>query len=195
LIEINPIRKVKHMKLDYRGVVRYLSPAEEDRLYEELGRREGYLPVFVKLLLHTGLRPKEARLLQRNDVDLQRGHITVRSENSKTGNSRHIPLNGTVLPILKAWMQIYNSEYVFPSTDTSAPIKFIQKQWYAVRESAGIVSFRLYDCRHTFASNLAMAGVSIYEIAELLGHSNIEQTKVYAHLAPEYLKAAVNKIA
>jgi len=49
--------------------------------------------------------------------------------------------------------------------------------------------------RHTFASWLAISGVSIFVIKELLGHKKIEMTMRYAHLAPEQKQAAVNKIA
>jgi site-specific recombinase XerD len=52
----------------------------------------------------------------------------------------------------------------------------------------------LHDLRHTYASHLTMAGVPIPVIKELLGHSDIATTMIYAHLSPDIHKAAVNKL-
>jgi len=53
-------------------------------------------------------------------------------------------------------------------------------------KKAKLNNFRWHDLRHTYASLLAMKNVSIYTIAELLGHSTIRMTKRYAHLSPKY---------
>ncbi len=54
--------------------------------------------------------------------------------------------------------------------------------------------FRFHDMRHTFASLLVIKGVSLARIQQYLGHSSIEMTMVYAHLAPEEGTAEVNKL-
>ncbi len=48
--------------------------------------------------------------------------------------------------------------------------------------------------RHSFATFLVQAGVSLYEVQQLLGHSSISTTQIYAHLAASELHGAVNKI-
>jgi site-specific recombinase XerD len=48
--------------------------------------------------------------------------------------------------------------------------------------------------RHTFASHLAMNGVDLYTVQKLLGHSSIKTTEIYAHLAPDYLRSAMEKL-
>jgi site-specific recombinase XerD len=55
-----------------------------------------------------------------------------------------------------------------------------------------VIIAKWHDCRHTFASRLVMAGVDLYSVAKLLGHKDIKVTMRYAHLAPGYLKKAVN---
>lgn len=52
-----------------------------------------------------------------------------------------------------------------------------------------------HTLRHTFASHLVMADVNLRTIKELLGHSDIKTTMIYAHLAPEHLKGAVERLA
>ncbi|MBW1990219.1 MAG: tyrosine-type recombinase/integrase [Deltaproteobacteria bacterium] len=51
-----------------------------------------------------------------------------------------------------------------------------------------------HTCRHTHASWLAMAGVDLYTIAQLLGHRSLEMTQRYSHPSPDHLTAAVNKL-
>ena len=60
---------------------------------------------------------------------------------------------------------------------------------------AGILDFHTHDTRHTFASKLAMAGVPIRTISELLGHKGMEMTLRYSHLSPGHLADAVSRIA
>ncbi len=70
----------------------------------------------------------------------------------------------------------------------------IQRGWNLIKKEATITNFRLYDLRHSFASKLVRNGVSIYEVAELLGHSAVEMTKIYAHLDDQTLRNAVAKV-
>ena len=48
--------------------------------------------------------------------------------------------------------------------------------------------------RHTFASKLVMKGENLYTVSKLLGNADIKTTQIYAHLAPDYIKSAVDKL-
>lgn len=61
-------------------------------------------------------------------------------------------------------------------------------------EKCEIKNFHFHDLRHTFASWLAIKGVSLYTIKELLGHKSILMTQRYAHLSPDSRQNAVNMI-
>jgi site-specific recombinase XerD len=71
------------------------------------------------------------------------------------------------------------------------PLAYIRKAWTGVLDSALVKAFRFHDLRHTFASNLVMAGVDLNTVRELLGHKSIAMTLRYAHLAPQHKAAAV----
>ena len=69
------------------------------------------------------------------------------------------------------------------------------RDWFeAARESVKLEDFRWHDCRHTFCSRLAMAGVPLKTIQILAGHKTIAITARYAHLAPSTLHEAVDLI-
>jgi integrase len=57
-----------------------------------------------------------------------------------------------------------------------------------------IEDFRLHDCRHTFASYQAMAGIQARGLQTLLGHRDGRMTTRYSHLSDAYLKAAVDGV-
>ena len=61
-------------------------------------------------------------------------------------------------------------------------------------KKAGIKNFRWHDMRHDFASRLAMAGVDLNTIRELMTHNDISTTMRYAHLSPNVKKRAVDLI-
>lgn len=69
------------------------------------------------------------------------------------------------------------------------------KSWFeSARAKSGMKDFRWHDCRHTFCSRLAMAGVPLKTIQVLAGHKTIAITARYAHLAPNTLQTAVEMI-
>ncbi|MBL2562781.1 site-specific integrase, partial [Klebsiella pneumoniae] len=59
---------------------------------------------------------------------------------------------------------------------------------------ADIHDFRCHDLRHTFASWLVQAGVPLYTVRDLLGHTCITTTERYAHLQNEHLLSALNNL-
>ena len=190
IINSNPVGGRKRLKTDKKGVVRYLSEDEESRLLKALENKTGHIKLLIPLLLNTGARPAEAFSLTWDNVDLKARRITLHAAFTKTGQTRHIPINDKLEAILSA--QESKSGFLFPSHMTDSHIVSIDKGWKYLKKAAKIENFRLYDCRHTFASKLVMRGIDLYTVSTLLGHSSVEMTKVYAHLAPEHLQSAVD---
>lgn len=145
----------------------------------------------------TGLRNGEFVNLTWPDVDFKNKQIKVESKTNwktKTRNVRFVPLNDRAMEILKRCPRFDNHNYVFV-TDKGTPIskeyprKVLKKILHGI-DLAGSP----HKLRHTFASHLVMKGVSIYEISQLLGHTNITMTMKYAHLAPDHLRKAIEKL-
>ena len=71
----------------------------------------------------------------------------------------------------------------------------IAYHWYRVREQAGLDDVRIHDLRHSFASRALALGESLSMIGKLLGHSEIQTTARYAHLARDSVKESAARVA
>ena len=153
-----------------------------------------YLKPMILVALNTGLRRGEIFNLLWSDVNFEKRELTIEGATSKSGQTRHVQLNSQAYTILHDWQQQSNGDYVFPSPRTGGRFNNIKKSWAGLRERAHIKDFRFHDLRHSFASKLVAAGVDLYTVKELMGHSSIQMTEKYAHLAPEHMADAVEKI-
>ena len=221
MIAVNPLNKIKPIKTDSNARVRFLSKSEETALRDaldaredeiRLGRESGnawrevrgydmlppiaggfadYLKPMVLIALNTGLRRGEVFNLKWADINFDKRTLTVEGTTSKSGQTRHVSLNSEVMTILKLWGQQSKGVFVFTSPVTGTRFDNIKKAWGQLRIRAGIPDFLFHDLRHTFASKLVMAGVDLYTVKELMGHSTIQMTERYSHLAPEHKASAV----
>ncbi|MBP8131997.1 MAG: site-specific integrase [Candidatus Hydrogenedentes bacterium] len=154
-----------------------------------------YLKPMVLLSLNTGLRRGELFSLEWSDINLDGKRLTVRAAATKGGKTRHIPLNQTALDVLRRWHAQSDGEgLVFRNPRTDGRFTHIYTAWENLLNEAEINNFHWHDMRHDFASNLVMAGVDLYVVKELLGHSSITMTERYSHLAPAVMAAAVAKL-
>ena len=138
------------------------------------------------MALTTGMRKMEMLNLTWQNIDLKARLIHV--EESKNGERRSIPINDSLMKELKQIEERNSSERVFKNLHV--PMFHFRK----LVEKCEIKNFHFHDLRHTFASWLAIKGVSLYTIKELLGHKSIAMTQRYAHLSPDSRQSAVNLI-
>ena len=183
--DLNPAARIDKFAENER--VCELSDDEWDRLVDALDRAENELGVMpsavlaIRLYLLTGARRDEIRTARWEWIDWSVPAIKL--PDSKTG-ARSIYLNEDAVALLQAADRGSNP-FIIAGANRDKPLSYPQASWAKIRRMAELDRIRLHDLRHIFASRLANAGVSLYIIGDLLGHSRPETTQRYAHLTNE----------
>jgi integrase len=153
------------------------------------------LYVAVMISLQTGCRRGELMQLQWPQVDLEQRLITFVGETTKGKRTRHIPINSSLLPVLKVWRsQTGGRGRLFQHADGSEHAS-LKKAWVGLLKKAKIERFRWHDMRHNAGSKMTMAGIPLRAVQDLLGHADPSTTARYSHLAPEHQRAAIETLA
>lgn len=176
----------------------FLAFDEADRL---LVAADGEWRSMITVAARTGLRQGELLGLRWEDVDLVAGRLVVnqamvrgRLTTPKSHKPREIPLGDDAAAAFKAQRHL-RGPLVWCDADGRVLSKGECKHplWRACKR-AGLRRIGWHVLRHTFASHLAMRGVPLKAIQELLGHASIAMTMRYAHLSPEIARDAVRLI-
>ncbi len=152
----------------------------------------------VLLLLHTGLRLSELCALRLADIQLseRKGLLTVRA--GKGLKQRTIPLNASARQAAAAWLEVR------PQAATDALFTgqrsrkmdpaAVQRAVTRAAAAAHLSQVTPHVLRHTFAKTLLDEGVSLEKVAALLGHSNLNTTRIYTAPGEEDLEEAVGRM-
>ncbi len=192
----NPCRAVA--KYRTRRLERFLTEEEFRRLGQVLDtlEAEGRLPVHaaaaLRLLMLTGCRCGEITTLRWEDVDLEAKEIRLRD--SKTG-PRVVPLSPGAARVLADLPRDAGNPWVIAGRKPGSRLSHIVYYWYRVRERAELDDVRIHDLRHSFASRALALGESLPTIGKLLGHSKIQTTARYAHLARDSVQESAARVA
>lgn len=152
----------------------------------------------ITIALKTGLRLGELLALRWDDIDLKAGRLMVRRAvargivgTTKSGKAREVALSTEAIRALRSIRHL-KGDLVFSNTHGDMLSKNVTKHplWRACKRS-GLRQIGWHTLRHTFASHLAMRGVPLIAVQQLLGHATIEMTMRYAHLAPAVHRQAV----
>jgi len=197
-IKENPLKWVKSLKEEDRKPVRFLDREECARFLASTP--PDLYPVFYTFL-NTGMRKSELENLRWNDIDFALGKICIRRKENwlpKTGE-REIPMADGVhrqLASVKAkYTGASESDYVFMGSGYGHSHNRLRRELIKIAQKAGISDLtKLHTLRHTYASHLVMHGIDLPTVMKLMGHSDIQTTMIYAHLAPDHLSDAVNKV-
>jgi integrase len=125
-------------------------------------------------------------------VDLEAKEL--RLPDSKTG-AKTVHLGTAAIDRLKAITKLEDNDFVITGKKSGGRLTDLQHPWRRIRETAKLDDVRLHDLRHSFASRGLIVGEGLPMIGKLLGHSQIQTTARYAHLANDPIKSAADRIA
>jgi integrase len=190
-IAVNPAKLAGRNPQPPPRAVRAYSVEEIDAIAAELPPMYRPLPAFAAA---TGLRPEEWQALERRDIDRDAGVLNVSRTVSSgevvdlakpTRSRRQVPLSRRTLEALDAIPPRLDTPLVFPAKGGSLMIldNFRRREWAPAIEAAGIARpARIYDLRATFASGALAAGVSVFELARVMGTSVLMIERAYGTL-------------
>jgi integrase len=101
-------------------------------------------------------------------------------------------LNASAIEVLDRLDTEDKHEWLFVNARTGRPLTTIHKVWERLREKSGLPLVRNHDLRHQYASFLVNSGRSLYEVQQILGHSDPSVTTRYAHLSKKSLQDAAD---
>lgn len=184
----NPAAKLKKRKAEGRVV-----HLDEDTLaallrLPDLSTMAGLRDyALILLTLDTGIRPKEAFSLLVDDVNLRTLDIHIRPEVAKDKDYRSLPILPATAKAIRKWIQNRPPEWEeVPLFCTTEGTPMNRQNWANRLEKYGKelgVRIRPYDLRHAFAVQYLRNGGHAFALQKTLGHSTMDMTKHYVHLA------------
>ena len=200
-IEKNPILPIKAPKKE-ENIPIYLGKGEVELLINTAMRhgKENSLrdKCFIKTLAFSGMRRQELLSLNWDDIDFGRSVIKIREGKGK--KERLIPMIESLSTDLWAYLQtrlpLTNQAVFISSTGNRLTPSPAQNIFRKHLKKAGLdgKGYTIHKLRHSYASLLVQNDVDLLSVQKLLGHSDLNTTKVYTHINTNYLKQQVDKL-
>lgn len=192
-ISKNPLKSMPYPKPEYEDR-KFLKRQQIEKIFTAIQNHSESLLLLKRnlalfyILLFCGLRREEVTFLQVRDIDFERKILTVRSETSKSGMTRRLPIHTVVLLYLRDYLKerkSYTSQYLIVSSKQDDRLTYdgLEHLVKRLREQSG-VRFHLHQFRHTFAINFLKKSNNIAKLKQLLGHKSILMTMAYLRCMP-----------
>ncbi|MEQ1756636.1 MAG: site-specific integrase [Micropepsaceae bacterium] len=146
----------------------------------------------IRLLMLTGCRLGEIMTLQWAHVDLKNREL--RLPDSKTG-AKVVHLGKAAALVLKRIKKLDDNPFVITGRKPGCRLTDLQHPWQRIRKRAKLDALRIHDLRHSYASGALALGEGLPMIGKLLGHTQVQTTARYAHLANDPIKAAAGLVS
>ncbi len=184
-ITTNPAEQVAHPKYDLNPP-RVLSKIEY-RALRDACRDDVRISAIIEVLLQTGIRIGELANLTLEDVDLEKGELTIKPYESQPG--RVVPINTAAKDALQRYLPQRPRTDVKNLFVTKTGNKFLVRN---IRSSidryfrlAGVDNARVNDLRHTFIAHQLISGTPLVYVSKLVGHKRLSTTERYLELVKE----------
>lgn len=181
----NPFKGVAHYKVP-KNPPKYLSKEDIGLLLAKAKTYSENIYIVIALGVYTGMRRGEIVNARWDWIDFSHKLVTIKNSESfhiKDREARTVPLSDKLADILMPYRE--ESGYVL----MPEKVKWQGRHRYLFRRAfENLTKLTSYEwvtphvLRHTFASQLAIAGVSLYKISKWLGHADFRTTQIYAHL-------------
>lgn len=197
----SPSKKVKIHKPD-NDRRRYLTDEEADTLLDALRVKSEQVYQISLVSLDSGARFSEVARLKWGAVDIEKGVITYSDTKMAGGTkSRVVPMTARLKDLFESMPSGGNGDLIFLDKKGREQGKISHTFYRVVNDlklNQGITDPRdkvvFHTLRHTYASNLVQAGVDLYPVQRLMGHSVSKMTERYSHLSNDTLVSAVKKM-
>jgi integrase len=156
-----------------------------------------YLLAMLRIMMHTGCRPGEAKHLKWEYIDLENKVIRLPKGATKEKRPKTLFVTPFIEQVLRGLKRIEGNPYVVVSEKCPGqPLTCTKKAWDRIKKAAGITTnLHMHDLRHSHASVANSLGYSLPMIGALLGHTQAQTTLRYAHLATDHLRKAAEDIS
>jgi integrase len=183
----NPVSKVRMPKVNNQRL-RYLTRDEAELLLDSC---DGEVHDLALLSLYSGMRLGECTGLTWDDVDLERGTITIKD--AKNGSSRVVFMHSRVKEMLEARRGAVGKVFRFHKNTATHYFRRVVDD-LGLNDGVTDVRYKVvfHSLRHSFASWAAEQGASIPVLMNLMGHKSVAMTMRYSHLSDSALREAVN---
>jgi len=207
IITKNPVNNISKPKIPKR-IPQYVKSKDlnTDILDEDLetNAASNFEPMrnilIIEMLYQTGMRRSELVNLKNEDIDLYRKTIKVLGKRNK---ERYIPFTDDFKKLILDYINIKNDFFANKQIDDSFFVlkngkklydKFVYRVVNSYLSDINYISQKSpHILRHTFATHLLQQGADLNAIKELLGHSSLASTQIYAHSSIEHIKEVYSK--
>ena len=188
----NPATRIQMFHEESRD--RFVQPEELPWLFQAIADEPNIAvrAVFLTALL-TGARRTEVLTMQWKDVSLTRAEWRI--PHTKAGHPHLLPVPHALVATLRSLPRVDGNPYVFPGHNGAGHLKNMKRAWDRIRVKAGIQDVRFHDLRRTVGSWLAGSGESLHLIGNILNHSDVSTTAIYARLNLDPVRQALERNA
>lgn len=165
--------------------------ADEEAVRLLASCRDDFRPI-VKTALYTGARKEEVLGLTWGELNLEAGTLNLSRRKTQNASVIHLPAD-----LVQELRQLRGDRIPEPAEEVFA-LKNIRAAWRAAVKDAGLEGKKgltFHSTRHTFATKFLSDGGSVYELKEILGHSNIATTMKYLHMVDERVRKVMNGLS